>query len=207
VIRASTPQRNAFGGRWSLRRSKSIESIPTAIHKMWTQAQDIAYALGSTRRGERLSRGKQGRIYRSTRQSLHRPANASPTHYGILLRQRREDLRGYGQHRKVYEIGAARTEGSIETTSSTRACFLTGEADFTAESNGGRVGIATRSGNLDRPAKNWSAWSNAVRQPTVRGHFASRVSCNGSDAKCGGNSSPELQSVDVAYLLPIRLPY
>jgi hypothetical protein len=65
------------------------------------------------------------------------------------------------------------------------------------------VSIQTRSGNLDQPQKNWSQWSAAIT--TAKGGRltspASRfVQWKATLTADGAGRSPELESVDVAYL-------
>ena len=65
---------------------------------------------------------------------------------------------------KVYEIGpAVEHEGSIESDVFDAGMHsLWGRLSFEASLNGRQVAIGARSGNLDRPQKNWSAWSGAI---------------------------------------------
>ncbi len=68
--------------------------------------------------------------------------------------------------------------------------------------NGGQAAITTRSGNLDQPQKNWSPWSAPItatagaRIVSPAARFVQwKATLTGDGAK-----SPELESVDVAYL-------
>ena len=87
-----------------------------------------------------------------------------------------------GNTGKVYEIGPGlEHEGSIESDVFDSGMYsLWGRLSFEANLNGGQVAMATRSGNLDRPQKNWSAWAavpggaRADAWPLRR-----RVSCSG----------------------------
>ena len=70
----------------------------------------------------------------------------------------------------MYEIGPGlEHEGTIESDVFDAAMYtLWGRLSFEARLNGGQVAIATRSGNLDQPQKNWSPWS-APPSPSPKG--------------------------------------
>ena len=106
---------------------------------------------------------------------------------------------------KVYEIGPElEREGSVESDVFDSTMFsLWGRVSFEAKLNGGQVAVATRSGNLDEPQKNWSAWSAPVTTPKggrVSSPPARFVQWKATLTSDGGAHSPELESVDVAYL-------
>ncbi len=74
---------------------------------------------------------------------------------------------------------------------------------FEARLNGGQVAIQTRSGNLDQPQKNWSAWSAPITTPKggrIASPAARFVQWKATLTADGAGHSPELESVDVAYL-------
>lgn len=74
---------------------------------------------------------------------------------------------------------------------------------FEGRANGGQISVQTRSGNLDQPQKNWSPWSGAVtsakgaRSASPAARFVQWKATLTADAS---GHSPELESVDVAYL-------
>jgi hypothetical protein len=80
---------------------------------------------------------------------------------------------------------------------------LWGRLSFEATLNGGQVALLTRSGNLESPQRNWSAWSapaagtkgGRIGSPAARFIQWKATLAAGADGK-----SPELESVDVAYL-------
>jgi hypothetical protein len=76
---------------------------------------------------------------------------------------------------------------------------LWGRLSFEANLNGGLVAMATRSGNLDRPQKNWSAWA-AVPADGKGGRMTSPAARFVQWKATLAGGSPELDSVDVAYL-------
>jgi hypothetical protein len=94
-------------------------------------------------------------------------------------------------------------EGSLESDVFDAGFFSQwGRLSFEAKLNGGGVAIAARSGNLDRPQKNWSPWSAAITS-AKGGRLAApaaRFIQWKATLTAGAAQSPELESVDVAYL-------
>src|ERR1039457_4688076 len=80
---------------------------------------------------------------------------------------------------------------------------LWGRLSFEANLNGGHVAIATRSGNLDQPQKNWSAFSAPITETKGgrAGSPAARfVQWKATLTADGSGHSPEVESVDLASL-------
>src|SRR5215469_10817343 len=77
-----------------------------------------------------------------------------------------------------------------------------GRLSFESNLNGGQISVQTRSGNLDQPQKNWSPWSAPISSPkgariaSPAARFVQWKATLTADAA----RSPELESVDVAYL-------
>ena len=180
----------------------------TGPRRVWSQAQDVVYALAIDGAGRVvMGAGNRGSVYRIE----------SATVYTSLLTLPASQVTGFAKGRdgrlyavtgnvgKVYEIGpAVEHAGSIESDVFDAGMHsLWGRLSFEASLNGGQVANGARSGNLDRPQKNWSAWS-----PPVTGPKGGRVNAPPSrfvqwkaviTAGAEGRS-PELNSVDVAYL-------
>ena len=77
-----------------------------------------------------------------------------------------------------------------------------GPAEFRGDAERRPIAITTRSGNLDQPQKNWSAWSGAITDPKggrVTSPAARFVQWKAT-LPAGAAGSPELEAVDVAYL-------
>src|SRR5262249_45209278 len=175
--------------------------------KVWTHAQDIVYALGFDSQGRvLLGSGNKGAIYRLDTDNLYTVLlNAPPTQVTSFCAGK--DGKVYaatGNSGKVFEIGAGmEREGSMESDVFDSGLFsYWGRLTFTAETHGGRVAVETRSGNLDRPMRNWSPWSSAITSPdgaritSPPARFLQwRATLNAS-----GGRSPELESVEAAYL-------
>jgi hypothetical protein len=104
----------------------------------------------------------------------------------------------------VYEIGPGlEREGTVESdVFDAGSHTLWGRVSFEASLNGGSVSVATRSGNLDQPQKGWSAWMAGAADPKGArvGSPAARFIQWKATLHGDGAKSPELDSVDVAYL-------
>jgi sugar lactone lactonase YvrE len=176
--------------------------------RIWSSAQDVAYALGFDAAGRVIvGAGNKGSLYRIE----------SPTLYTVLLTlpatqvtalQAGRDGRLYaatGNAGKVFEIGPGiEREGTLESDVFDAAMYsLWGRLSFQANLHGGQVAIVTRSGNLDSPQANWSPWSAAVTDPKggrIASPAARFVQWKATLTAAVSGGSPELESVDVAYL-------
>jgi hypothetical protein len=176
--------------------------------RVWSNPQDVVYALAFDSAGRAiLGAGNKGSLYRID----------SPTAYTALLTmpatqitafQAGRDGRLYaatGNVGKVYEIGpGAEHDGTIESDVFDASMYtLWGRLSFEGNLNGGQIAIQTRSGNLDLPQKNWSAWSAPITM-TKGGRLSSPaarfVQWRATLTADGSGHSPELESVDLAYL-------
>jgi hypothetical protein len=141
----------------------------------------------------------------------------SPTLYTALLNMPATQITAFqkgpggqlyaatGNVGKVYEIGPGlEHDGTIESDVFDSSMYsLWGRVSFEARLNGGQVAIQTRSGNLDQPQKNWSAWSDVVTAPKggrIASPAARFVQWKATLTADSGGRTPELESVDVAYL-------
>jgi sugar lactone lactonase YvrE len=176
--------------------------------RVWSHAQDVVYALAFDAQGRvLLGTGNKGSMYRIE----------TPTQYTALLNLPVTQITAFqsgpggrlyaaaGNTGKVYEIGPeVEHEGSVESDVFDSAMYtLWGRLSFEAHLNGGQIAIATRSGNLDQPQKNWSPWSAAITSPQggrVSSPAARFVQWKATLTAGGTGQSPELESVDVAYL-------
>jgi hypothetical protein len=176
--------------------------------RIWSSTQDVVYAIAFDAQGHvLLGAGNKGSIYRIE----------SPTQYTALLNLPVAQITAFqsgaggrlyaaaGNTGKVYEIGPeVEHEGSIESDVFDSAMFsLWGRLSFEAHLNGGQIAVVTRSGNLDQPHKNWSAWSGAITSPKggrVTAPAARFIQWKATLTADSAGHSPELESVDVAYL-------
>jgi hypothetical protein len=176
--------------------------------RMWTNSQDVVYAIAFDGQGRAvLGAGNRGSVYRIE----------SPTSYTSLVTAAATQITGFcagaggrllavtGNVGKVYEIGPGlEQEGTLESDVYDAGMYtLWGRLSFEANLEGGHIAITTRSGNLDQPQKNWSPWSAAIsdKKGSRIGSPAARFVQWKATLTAGADGrSPELESVDVAYL-------
>ena len=175
-----------------------------APRRVWGHAQDVVYAIAFDAAGRALlGAGNKGNVYRIESPAMYTSLVALPATQ-VTAFQAGRDGRLYaatGNTGKVYEIGPGlEREGSIESDVFDSGMYsLWGRLSFEVNLNGGQVAMATRSGNLDRPQKNWSAWA-AVPAGPKGGRVASPAARFVQWKATLAGGSPELDSVDVAYL-------
>lgn len=175
--------------------------------RAWSHAQDIVYALAFDAQGRVLvGTGNKGYIYRIDSRVLHTALLTAPSTQ-ITAFQTGADGALYaatGNAGKIYQIGPGMArEGSIESDVYDAGFFSQwGRLSFEANLNGGSIAVAARSGNLDQPQKNWSPWSAAITTPKGARLTtpAARFIQWKATLTAGGARSPELESVDIAYL-------
>ena len=176
--------------------------------RIWSNAQDVAYALGFDAEGRAIvAAGNKGNLYRIESPTLSTVLLTLPATQVTALQAGR-DGRLYaatGNAGKVFEIGpGTEPEGTLESDVFDAAMYsLWGRLSFEANLNGGRVALATRSGNLDSPQANWSPWSAPITDPKgarVASPGARFVQWKATLTAAPSGGSPELESVDVAYL-------
>ena len=176
--------------------------------RVWSHGQDVVYAMTLDGQGRvLLGTGNKGSLYRIE----------SPTQYTVLLSLPLTQITAFqngpggklyvatGNTGKVFEIGPeVEHEGSIESDVFDSSMYtLWGRVSFEAHLNGGQIAVTTRSGNLDQPQKNWSPWSAAITSPKggrVTSPAARFVQWKATLTADSAGHSPELESVDVAYL-------
>jgi hypothetical protein len=176
--------------------------------RIWTNSSDVVYAIGFDAEGRAiLGAGNHGNVYRIE----------TPFLYATLLTTASTQVTAFasgpggrlyavtGNVGKLYEIGPGlEREGTLESDVFDAALFSQwGRLSFEAHLDGGQVGLATRSGNLDQPQKNWSPWSAAIAAPKgapVASPAARFLQWKATLTANAEGRSPQLESVDVAYL-------
>jgi hypothetical protein len=174
---------------------------------MWNHSTDVAYALGFDSAGRTIAgTGNKGGVVRIESPAQYTALVTVPvTQVTALLGGSGGRLfAAAGNTGKVYEIGPGlEREGTVESdVFDAGGHTLWGRLSFEAALNGGQVSVVTRSGNLDQPQKNWSPWSGPITgtkgariaSPAAR-FIQWKATLTGDGAK-----SPDLDSVDVAYL-------
>ena len=209
-VRAPAPPPTSIGSAGGVAGGSEVYRIEPGGNplRVWSHTQDVVYALAFDSSGRLIvGAGNKGNVYRIESPSmytwlLHMPPSQ------ITAFQQGPGGRIYavtGNVGKVYEIGPElEREGSVESVVFDSTMFsLWGRVSFEAKLNGGQVAVATRSGNLDEPQKNWSAWSAPVttsKGGRVSSPPARFVQWKATLTSDGGAHSPELESVDLAYL-------
>jgi sugar lactone lactonase YvrE len=176
--------------------------------RVWAHPQEIVYSIAIDPAGRvLLGSGNKGMVYRVD----------SPSRYTALLNFSSTQITAFasapdgrvfaaaGNVGKVYEIGAApEKEGAIESDVFDSGVFSSwGRLVFDAKLKGGKLAISTRSGNHDQPQKNWSPWSGAItaeKGERVQSPAARFLQWRATLSASPSGASPEVYSVDVAYL-------
>jgi sugar lactone lactonase YvrE len=176
--------------------------------RVWNHSTDVVYAIAFDGEGRvLLAAGNKGNVYRVESPTLYTSLLNMPATQ-ITAFQAGHDGRLYaatGNVGKVYEIGPAlEKQGTIESDVFDSSMYsMWGHLSFEAKLNGGQIAVETRSGNLDQPQKNWSAWSSPITT-AKGGRIASPparfIQFRATLTADSSGRSPELESVDVAYL-------
>jgi hypothetical protein len=210
VARPNTAPPAAAGGPPGVPGGSEVYRIPPGGNprRVWSNAQDIVYAIAFDAQGRALlGTGNKGTLYRIESPTVSTSLLISPvTQITALVAASGGHLyAAAGNVGKVYDIGPqCEREGTIESDVFDSAVYSEwGRLSFEAKLNGGGISIAARSGNLDQPRKDWSPWSQPVTSPKgarVDAPGARFVQWKATLAASGDGQSPELESVDLAYL-------
>jgi sugar lactone lactonase YvrE len=176
--------------------------------RVWSHPRDIIYAIGFDPAGKvLLGTGNKGYIYRIESDTLYTALlNAPPTQITSFYEARDGRLFAATSNvGKVFEVGpGAEPEGSLESDIFDSGMYsVWGRLSFEAVLNGGDVSLSARSGNLDQPQKNWSSWSAPVtstKGARLNVPPARFVQWKAVLKSTESGHSPQLESVDVAYL-------
>jgi hypothetical protein len=176
--------------------------------RVWTNAQDVVYALEFDASGRLLiASGNKGNLYRLEDHSMYTTLLTFPAEQATALLTGRDGAiyAATGNVGKVFRVGPGlEREGTIESDVFDSGGFSQwGWLQASGERNGGTISVTARSGNLDRPQKNWSAWSAPVvsEDGGRTGTPAARFFQWKATLTAGmSNVSPWLDLVDAAYL-------
>jgi sugar lactone lactonase YvrE len=174
--------------------------------RIWTHAQDVVYALAFDAAGRLIiASGNKGNLYRLEDRSLYTTLVTFPAEQATALLTGPDGAlyAATGNVGKVFRVGPGlEREGSLESDVFDSGGFSRwGWLQASGERNGGSIALVARSGNLDRPQKNWSEWSAPV--VAAEGGRTSVPSARFFQWKAvltAGSAGPWLDSVDVAYL-------
>jgi hypothetical protein len=198
----------------SLSASVSGGSELYRIHKdgsaepIWNSSTDLVYAIAFDSAGKPLlGSGNKGIIYRVDSDVLYTELlNAPPTQVTGFLQGRNGDVYAVtGNVGNLYSIAPGlETRGTFESDvlDAGGEFAYWGKVHLTAQMHNGSIEVETRSGNVNRPQENWSPWSKVNVTP-VGGQInspAARFLQYRLVLNSGGSESPDLSTVDLAYL-------
>ena len=183
----------------------SAEGFP---RKVWSHAQSIAYSIAFDPQGRPLiGTGNKGTTYLLDSDLVYTELlSAPPTQVTCLLAGGGGKLyAATGNIGKVYQIRPGlEKEGTIESEVFDAGLFsYWGRLSFRGQPQGGQIAFETRSGNLDRPQKDWSPWSVSITSPEggrITSPPARFLQWKATLKSPGDGRSPVFYSVDVAYL-------
>ena len=171
--------------------------------KVWSDAQDLVYALAFDTRGRLIvGTGNRGYLYRiDDDYSYTRLRNLASTEVTGLVAAPDGALYAVtGNIGKMFKVGPAMEgSGSYESDVLDAGAF-TYWGRVTADPENNLVKFETRSGNVNRPQQNWSAWAqlNAGRIASPPARFLEyRATLTGS---------ANVDEVDVAYQMKNAAP-
>lgn len=175
--------------------------------RIWQSSGELAYAITFDAAGKPLvGTGNKGTIYRlDSDQFSTQLLTTPPTQVtGFLDSGKGSAYVVTGNVGNLYALGPQTEQSGTLTSDVLDARDFTywGKAHVTSELNGGEVSLETRSGNLNNPENNWSAWApvklnaqgGALQSPPAR-FLQYRLTM-----KAGSGKSPEVSAIDVAYL-------
>jgi hypothetical protein len=176
--------------------------------RVFSSSQDVIYTIAFDREGQALlGSGNKGTLYRvdspSRYTSLMNLASnqitaLQTTHDGAIIA-------ATGNVGKVFQFGPEMEKsGSIESDVFDAGAFsYWGRLDANGDRNGGAVSLQARSGNLDRPQKSWSPWTDPITTEEggrITAPAARFLQWKATLQAASNGASPYLDSVDAAYL-------
>ena len=171
--------------------------------RVFSSDTNVVYAVAIDAKGiPWIGTGNKGGVYRLDTPYLFTTLPVlSPTQATAMVARRNGGLAvATGNVGKIVSIGPGlERNGTIESEVLDVAAFSSwGRLTHEAKLNSGNLAFETRSGNLERPQRNWSAWTTLKdgRVASTQARFLQwRATLAGN-----GQQSPELRQVDVAYM-------
>jgi len=176
--------------------------------RLWAGAQDIVYALAFDAAGHLLiASGNKANLYRLEDHSLYTTLETFPAEQVTALLADKDGAiyAATGNVGKVFKVGPGlEREGTLESDVFDSGGFSRwGRLQPGGQLNGGVISVEARSGNLDRPQKNWSPWSAPITSMDGGGAGAPParfVQWKATLRESAAGVSPWLDAVDIAYL-------
>jgi hypothetical protein len=177
--------------------------------KVWASRDDVIYALGFSPAGKVLmASGNKGKLLQLDSDVLHTALVKAPVTQltTLLLSSKGVTYVGSGNIGKVFELRREfATEGTFESEVFDTHLFARwGRVSWKNQTpDATTVVLNTRSGNVDDPNRNWSAWSKPYKvkagQPSDS-PGARFLQWKATLASTDGKHSPLLDEVEIAYL-------
>ncbi|MBI2685095.1 MAG: hypothetical protein HYX27_02175 [Acidobacteria bacterium] len=184
----------------------AADGFPTRI---WTDSTEIVYAVALDKAGHPiLGTGNKGGVYRidSDLQST-RLLTLAPTQVTALSSDSSGAIFAVtGNIGKLFQIGPAVEKDGVLESEVLDASWFAEWGRLAPKSTGG-VKFETRSGNLDRPQKNWSNWTaftDRIASPSAR-FLQYRATLTGEGATLMGaeiaylprNVAPRIEQIEI----------
>jgi hypothetical protein len=171
--------------------------------RIWSNAQHLVYALALDAEGRVLAgTGNQGLIYRLDSDSVAtRLLDAEAGQVTALIPGGGGSVFALTSNiGRAYQIGPGLEKtGTVESEVLDAGSFsYWGRLRQEGTDRGGAITIETRSGNLDRPQKNWSPWA-PLKETRVASPAARFLQWRATLRAAADGTSPELSLVDVAW--------
>lgn len=182
--------------------------VDGAPRKIWSHAQDIAYALVVDDNARAtIGTGNKGNIYRLDSDFTYTLlVNLAPTQVtGFARGVKGELLAATGNIGKLYRIRPQLEKtGTYESDALDAEAFTYwGRLSWSGSASGGGVAFDARSGNVNNPQKNWSPWS-PVPMTGDGGKIAApaaRFLQYRATLTAGANgTSPEISAIEIAHM-------
>lgn len=184
----------------------SADGFPTRV---WFDGAEIIYAITFDKAGlPVIGTGNKGGIYRIDSDLRHtRLLTLAPTQVTGLTNDTGGAIYAVtGNIGKLFQVGpGSEKDGVIESEVLDASWFA--EWGRLAPKTSGNVTFETRSGNLDRPQKNWSAWTpvqDRIASPGAR-FLQYRATLSGDGAELTGtdiayqprNVAPKIEQIEI----------
>jgi hypothetical protein len=170
-------------------------------NRLWASHEDLVYALAFDSQGHLLAgTGNRGRVFEITGED----------EYIDLIKASATQVTGFANAPdggvfaatsnlgKIFRLGAKENEGSYESDVLDARIFSRwGRAEFRGTGN---VEIFARSGNVDNPDRNWSAWKKVDLQKDAEISVPAARFIQWKAVLHAGEAAPRLDSVVLNYL-------
>ena len=200
------PQRAPSASTVALRVQGGSEVVRIAPdgepREMWSDPEAIVYALGFDADDRLLiGTGDKGRLYRLEPNNRYSLVLAAPSNQITAIAAAPDDavVLAASNIGKLHRLGPETEAEGVFESDVFDAELFTHWGALEADSEGS-VALALRSGNLDRPARTWSAWSESGEAPSSR--FAQWKATFSS----AGDAPPRLDAARLYYRPANRKP-